>query len=652
MKRLIVVLSCLFIAAGAIAQKEPVIMTIDGKPVTKSEFLQIYLKNNPDPKYDQASLDEYAELFKKFKLKVLEAEALGYDTIPKLVRELDGYKKQLAMPYLQDSSMNEALVREAYNRMQNEVRASHILIKLNEKASPEDTLKVYNRLMAIKKRIENGEDFATIAMAPGGSEDPSVNVNGGDLGYFTAFQMVYPFEDAAYKTEVGKVSMPFRTRFGYHILRVTDKRPARGTMEAAHIMVRITPNSTEEEVKAAEDKANEIYDLLMNGQDFRDLVRKYSDDGSTLSKGGVLPQFGTGATTRMVPEFEDAAFALKNDGDISKPIRTEYGFHIIKRISWKPVPSFDEMRKELESRVTRDSRSQLTQESFITKLKQEYHFKKKNDKPILWFKNVIDSTYYLGKFDPETVSASKPIFTLNGVKFTQKEFAHYLADNFRGAKRDGSVEEMLLDQYGNWEKKAILDYETSRLPVKYPAYKALLNEYHDGILLYEVMSDLVWNKAMKDTTGLKAFYEANKNKYMWDLRYDAEVMECKDKAIADKVYEMMSSDTAKINNIVKEINLDSELNVRLRTGKLDVAKSDFLANQNLKVGLNKPYEVEDKFYVVRVKEVLQPMQKEFYEAKGAVTSDYQTKLEQDWLSQLANKYPVVINKEALYNLGK
>ncbi|TNE72384.1 MAG: peptidylprolyl isomerase [Bacteroidetes bacterium] len=652
MKRLIVVLSSLFITIGVFAQQDAVIMTIDGKPVTKSEFLQIYLKNNPDPKFDKASLDEYVELFKKFKLKVIEAEALGYDTIPKLARELNGYKKQLAMPYLQDSTKNEELVREAYDRLQNEVRASHILIKADEKTSPEDTLKIYNRLLAMKKRIENGEDFASIAMAPNGSEDPSVSSNGGDLGYFTAFQMVYPFEDAAFKTEIGKVSMPFRTRFGYHILMVSDKRPARGTMEAAHIMVRVTKESTEQEVNAARDKANEIYDLIEKGEKFEDLVKKYSDDGSTLSKGGILPQFGTGAATRMVPEFEDAAFELKNDGDVSKPIRTDFGFHIIKRISWKPVPSFEEMEKEIRTRVSRDSRSQITQASFVEKLKKEYGFKKKNDKPVLWFENVLDSTYYLGLFKAASVSASKPIFTLNGKKYTQQDFAIYLEQNYRSANKGGDMKQMLLDQYAKWEKRAIIDYESDRLPEKYPAYKALLKEYHDGILLYEVMSDLVWNKAMRDTSGLKAYYEENKSNYMWNLRYEADVMECKDQKIAEQVYQMMQNDTVQVNAVVKEVNKDSELNVRLRNGKLDVEKTAYLKDQKLVNGLNKPYEFEGKYYVVRLKEVIQPTQKEFYEAKGAVTSDYQNKLEKDWLAELEAKYPIVVNEAALYSLGE
>ena len=211
MRKITLVAFSFLFSLGLSAQVDPTIMTINDKKITQSEFLQIYLKNNPDPKYDKASLDEYMELFTKFKLKVAEAEALGYDTIPKLVKELNGYKTQLALPYLVDSAKNESLINEAYDRTKNEIKASHILIKLNPNASPEDTLMAYNKIMALKKRIDNGEDFEMVAMGKDGSEDPSVTSNGGNLGYFTAFQMVYPFEDAAYNTPIGKVSNPFRT---------------------------------------------------------------------------------------------------------------------------------------------------------------------------------------------------------------------------------------------------------------------------------------------------------------------------------------------------------------------------------------------------------------------------------------------------------
>lgn len=651
MKKLIVSIVTIFLGVVATAQSnDPVIMTIDGKEVRKSEFLQIYLKNNPDPKFDKAALDEYVELFTKFKLKVNEAEALGYDTIPRLVRELEGYERQLANPYLIDSTMNEELVKQAYDRTQTEVRASHILIKLNDKT--DDTLQVYNRLLKLKERIENGEDFSMVAMGKGGSEDPSVASNGGDLGFFTAFQMVYQFEDAAYNTEVGTVSMPFRTRFGYHILKVTDKRPARGTMKTAHIMVQVGKNDTEDKVEAAKGKINEIYDLLEKGEEFESLVRKYSDDPSSNGKGGELPEFGTGSSTRMVPEFEDAAFELKNDGDFSKPVRTDYGFHIIKRLSWEPVPEFEAMEKKLRSKVAKDARSQKTQASFVEKLKEEYGFKKKSPKTLSYFENVLDSTYFQGKFDSDQVTKNKPIFLLDKKKYTQKDFALYLEKNYRSIRRGAPIKNVITEQYAKWENETILNYERSKLPQKYPAYKALITEYHDGILLYEVMSDKVWNKAMKDTTGLQEYFEKNKDKYWWGKRYDADIFECYTMDAAKQTYGLLQSDTAKVSNVIKTVNEESELNVRHRSGKYDVDRNRFFDGDDLELGLNEIYKKDGKFYVVSVKEVLEPAQKEFSEAKGAVTSDYQNFLEAEWLKELEGKYKVVINEDVLYNLGK
>src|SRR5690554_6962123 len=223
--------SLLFFAFNGFSQKDPTVMSINGEPVTKSEFLQVYLKNNEDPKYDKETLDEYMELYKKFKLKVAEAEALGYDTIPSLVRELNGYKEQLAQPYLIDTKKTNELINEAYERMKYEIRASHILVNVSADASPADTLKAYNRALTLMNRIKEGEDFGTVASGPRGSDDPISKENKGDLGYFTAFQMVYPFETAAYNTPIGEVSMPIRTNFGYHVIKVFDKRDARGTIK-------------------------------------------------------------------------------------------------------------------------------------------------------------------------------------------------------------------------------------------------------------------------------------------------------------------------------------------------------------------------------------------------------------------------------------
>ncbi|MEY3238079.1 MAG: hypothetical protein RI883_2180 [Bacteroidota bacterium] len=651
MKKNLIIAFGILLSLGVRAQQDPVLMEIDGKPVTKSEFLQIYLKNNTDPKYDKAALDEYMQLFVKFKLKVSEAEALGYDTIPKLSKELDGYRKQLALPYLVDAAKNEELVKEAYDRTKTEVRASHILIRIESNASPADTLVAYNKIMGLKKRIEKGEEFALVAKGKNGSEDPSAVNNGGDLGYFNAFQMVYPFEDKAYNTAIGGVSDPFRTRFGYHIVKVTDKRPARGTIKAAHIMVAVPKTATEEEYTAAEKKINEIYAKLQSGSKFEDMAKEFSDDPSSNQKGGELPPFGTGSTTRMVPSFEDAAFNLKNNGDYSTPVRTDYGYHIIKKLEWNDVKSFDEMKKELLNKVNRDERSKKTQDSFVSKLKKEYKYQDKSKKTIKWFVQNLDTNYYIGKWNADNLKTDKPLFILNGVKFGQQAFADYLEKNYRSMRKDeNSV--TVKAQFKSWEKEAILGYEETKLEGKYPEFKALITEYHDGILLYEIMSDKVWNKAMKDTVGLKEYFEQNRSKYMWGNRVDAIVYECSNQQIADQVSKMIKNDTINSKHVLDLINKESELNLRVRTNKFDTEQTGFLKDQNLNVGINKSYLFDGKVYVVKVNEKLAPKNKEFSEAKGATTSDYQNYLEKTWLEELNKKHSVKIYDTVLYSVGK
>lgn len=635
----------------AFSQNETV-MEIDGKPVSKAEFLQIYLKNNPDPKFDKASLDEYMELFKKFKLKVAEAEALGYDTIPKLKRELEGYRKSLAMPYLVDNDKNEEMIKQAYERLKKEIRASHILIKLDENASSADTLIAYNKLMALKKRIESGEDFATVAKGVGGSEDPSVVQNGGDLGYFTAFQMVYPFEEAAFTTPIGKVSNPVRTRFGYHILKVFSERPARGTMTAAHIMISTAKDDAPELVEDARKKANEIYAKIKAGENFETLCTSFSDDFNTSEKGGVLPPFGSGTTTRMLPEFEEAAFALKNDGEVSQVIKTQYGFHIIKRVSWKDIATYEAMKKDLQNKVKRDDRAKKSQDFFVQKLKKEYNYLDKSKKTLKPFYKSIDSTYSLGQWKAEKITSNKPIFVLNGVNFGQKEFADYLAKNYSTAPKTKNSKDLVNMQLKNWEKSAILAYEETQLERKYPEFKALMQEYHDGILLYEVMSDKVWNKASKDTSGLKEFYKNNTAKYQWKDRVNAVVYECLTQDIANQVAKMIKNDTINSKHVLDKINAQSELNLRVRTNKFEVSETAFLKGQNFSKGINPTYQYEGKFYVIKVEEMLPAGAKTFDESKGAITADYQSYLEKMWLEELSRKHPVKINDASLYSVGQ
>ncbi len=626
--------------------QEHYVIEINDNKISKNEFLQIYLKNNQQPKFDKESIDSYLELYKKFKLKVLEAESLGYDTLPKLKKELLGYRKSLSTPYLIDKQENTKVIEEAYKRLQKEVKASHILIRLDPNANPEDTLKAYSKITSIKQRLENGEDFAKVAKEV--SEDPSALTNGGDLGYFTAFQMVFPFEEAAYNTPVGHLSSIVRTRFGYHILKVVDQRSARGIMKTAHIMVAVKRESNTSDIDAAKKKIDEIYSKLISGEKFEELAANFSDDPGSSEKGGKLPEFGSGTTTRMVPEFEEAAFQLNKDGDFSLPIQTDFGFHIIKRLELSPLASFESMKKELQTKVNRDDRSKKTQTALINKLKLEYNFTDNSKKGLKWFVKHIDSNYYKGKWSSSKLKKDEVLFTLKAQNFTQQQFANYLQSNYRVPKTN--AKDLVKKQYDAWVSFEILKYEDLQLETKYPEFKALMQEYHDGVLLYEIMTDKVWNKANKDTLGLKNYYEKNKTNYMWKDRIDAMVYECLDKNIANQVVKMLKNDTITSKHILEKLNAKSELNLKVRTNKYEISDIPYLKGRTFKIGTNPIYEFGSKFYVIKVNELIPSGPKLLQDAKGLITSDYQNYLEKVWLDELAKKYTFKINEKIIYSL--
>jgi peptidyl-prolyl cis-trans isomerase SurA len=653
LKQSFLLISILILSSSNYFSQDEVVMELNDTKVTKSEFLQIYLKNNDNPKFDKASIDEYMELFKKFKLKVAEAEALGYDTVPKLKRELEGYRKQLALPYLIDSTENRAMVTQSYERLKTEVRASHILLRLKPTASVKDTLKAYTRLIELRKRIINGEDFELVAQSKNSSEDPSVATNGGDLGFFTAFQMLYPFEERAYTTAVGKTSMPFRTKYGYHILKVTDKRQARGTTKCAHLMVSSPLESSIEETASAEKKIAEIYALLQDSltdEKWKNYVAKYSDDPSSNRKGGELPVFGSGTSQRMVPVFEDAAFSIKEDGAISKPVKTDYGYHIIRRIEWNDLKPFEKMEKELQKRVNKDERSKKTQDVFVSKLKTKYGFVQGELQYKDWFVENLDSSFFIGNWTADSLKVDQVMFSIGTKSYRQMEFSKFLRKSFRNGR--GKDFKTIVDtKYKEWVKQGVLAYEESMLDSKYPEYKALVQEYHDGIILYEIMSDKVWNKAVKDTTGLKSYYDIQKTKYMWPDRIDATVYICASSDVSDKVFKMLKKKKNNSRVILEEVNEDSELNLDVKMNKYIQSSTGFLKGKSFVKGRNEGYEFENKFYVIVVNEMLSEMPKELSEIKGAVISDYQNHLESYWMKELVEKYPITIYDEVLYNLG-
>ena len=310
------------------------------------------------------------------------------------------------------------------------------------------------------------------------------------------------------------------------------------------------------------------------------------------------------------------------------------------------------MRRELQAKVNKDERTKITQDSFVQKLKTQYQYAYQGDKALNMLEQQIDSTYFMGKWKASALKGNKTLFVLGKQKYKQQDFGMYMEKNFRTVRKDASSV-VVKQLYNQWEKNQILAYEEALLPAKYPAYKALLQEYHDGIILYEIMQDQVWNKAVKDTAGLRVFFMDNRAKYSWSERLDATVYECKDEHIAVQVYGMLiSSDTINSKDVLEFINKESELNLKVRMNKFEVQQTPYLQNQRFTTGLNPVYSYEGKWYVVSVAALLPPAPKEFNEAKGIATSDYQAFLEKKWLETLRLKHQIVINEDVLYQTGQ
>ena len=503
--------------AQPIQKASPIVLSVDGEDVSLEEFENIFRKNNRDSVVTKAALDEYMELFINFKLKVHAAKAAGLDTVSKFKYELQGYRAQLARPYLTDQEKLDELMQEAYSHLQEEVRASHLLIECKPNALAADTLKAYNKIMDIRKKILAGESFE--ATAKKYSTDKSVEKNNGDLGYFTAFQMVYPFEAAAYNAKIGEVTMPVRTQYGYHLLKVTGRRPARGEIHVAHIMVKPKKDDPND---ASEAKINEIYQKALEGkQTFQELCALYSEDVTTKNKGGELPWFGT---NKMVSEFEEASYGLKNDGDISAPFKTSYGWHIVKRLGYKPLASFESMSKDIKAKVSKDARAEKTKNSFLAKIGKEYNFVY-NQKYINKLAAKADSSTYVGQLKASKGLLKKVFCEVAGTKYTVNDFYQTMITR-KGANTNLNPVDYVKHEARMFAEDKLMREEDAHLEEKYPAFRLLMKEYREGILLFELTDQLVWSKAVKDTLGLNNYFEANKANFMWPDRAEVSFRSC------------------------------------------------------------------------------------------------------------------------------
>ncbi len=652
-------LAVVFTAAPSNAQDEAV-LTVGKESVSLADFEHIFLKNNRDSLITQAALDEYMELFVNFKLKVQAAEALGMDTISTFQKELAGYRTQLARPYLTNNELLDELVRQAWERKQEEVRARHILVSCSAQANAADTLKAWKRADAMRTRILKGEDFNAVALSKAGSDDPSARDNGGDLGWFSAFQMVYPFEEAAYTTAVGELSPIVRTRYGYHFLEVTGRRDARGEIRAAHIMIRTKEGADDATMKAAEERINSIHDLLVDGGQWEELAMKMSQDASTANKGGELPWFGTG---KMVEEFENAAFGLNEDGQISAPFKTSYGWHIVKRLEYRAPASFEASKRELQKKVSRDSRSELTRASFLENLKVEYNFTF-NGNAIKSLKRIAakqDSVFFPGHplANVPSKTTASTLMTIGDESATVADFANYL-NMVKIRNAESGANAIIDEQFASWSDKLILDYEDARLEAKHDDFRLLMEEYHDGILLFELTDEKVWSKAVKDTAGLEAYHAAHVGDFMWGTRAEVDIFSCANEKAVNAARKAVKKGKD-LMDFQRDYNAENGNFITLTSGRFskgdntwsDKVLADAAASTlSEKAPVFATYEGGgEETVLVHVGDIRSPEPKTLAEARGQVIAAYQDHLEAQWIEALRAGTSLSVNKALLHSLA-
>ena len=641
----------LFISAVSFSQetKKEVLFTIDGKPYYTDEFVRVYNKNLDLVKDDsQRNLDNYLDLYVGYKLKVSKANKLGLQDGKQYQNELRTYRTQLSKNYLTDTKVTKELVDEAYQRSLKEIRASHILFLVDENAAPADTLKAYNKALDVRKKALAGEDFGKLAEQY--SEDPSAKENKGDLGYFSVFRMVYPFESGAYDTPKGQISKPVRTSFGYHLIKVNDIRDNRGDVTVAHIMV-MKPKDNAEEAAKAKNTIFDIYKKLNQGEDFATLATQFSQDKSSASSGGQLNKFSSGELSSE--EFENAAFALKNPGDISAPVESQFGWHIIKLIEKHKAKSQADVQADFETRISRDDRSKLITASINEKLRKKYAVKKDAKVYANAVKQINDKIYTQTWELPKNADAlTQTIATINNdKKITEKDFLTYVSGQQKAGltiKPVAKLADALFTQYTD-EQLGI--YYNDNLEKEFTDFAVVMEEYRDGLLLFELMEKEIWEKAKTDTIGLQKFYQAHVNDYQWKDRVDVEIYSSTSEDVAKQARKLLKK--GKDAQYIKEkLNTADKVNVIEKAGIFETDSNALPKMDSWKTGLSDVFKDGNYYYVVKTNKLLAKGPKTFEESKGRVINDYQQYLESTWVQDLRKEYTVQVNNDVLAKVKK
>ena len=635
------------------AQPDPVLFTIKNHPVYLSEFRQIYAKTNQEKAdFSEASLREYLDLYIKFKLRVQRGRELQLDTTQAFKTEFEGYRRQLAASYLVDKEVTGKLVREAFERMQQDVDISHIFIACDKNAKPADTLRAYNRAASLYKMLQSGATFEQLARDS--SEDKSAKENGGRLGFVTAMlpDGYYHMETAIYTAKPEETIPPVRSNSGYHILRAHRLRPARGEVEIAHILLR--KGKTEEENTQKRLRADSVYTALKNGADWELLCSGVSEDKMSAAKGGNIGYFGI---NRYQFAFEEAAFALQNDGDISTPVETSLGWHILKRIGRRGVDNFEKVQRALEERIKRDSRIEVAKQSMIARIRTEGNFQEYPETLAKWTAGQVDSIFLTYRWSPDPAKPQTPLQRYGDAQtYTLADFETFCfrasRDRMRGFGQP--LQETIDRMYKIWSEEAALHFEESQLEKKHPEYRSLVREYREGMLMFDAANLEVRDRASADSAGLEQFFLQNlTDKYKWGERARVSVytLQSDDPELLLKVRDFAAQNPSaevlkKFNEKEKVLTVsektfekgkNKDLNFVWKPGGMTSVKTD---------------NVTKTAVFTKVEEIIPAAPKTLEESRGYALADYQDYLEKQWLEKLKTEYPVKIDETVFKSLIK
>ncbi|MDG1385032.1 MAG: peptidylprolyl isomerase, partial [Flavobacteriaceae bacterium] len=579
------------------------------------------------------------DLFINYKLKIAEAKALRYDKDPVYLKEFKSYENQLTQSYLTDKNVTEGLVREAYERTENEVKAQHILVLLDEVET--DTLDAYSKIEVYRERFIN-EDFDSLKKELHNGKSTFVE----DLGFFSAFKMVYDFESAAYSTKVNQVSKPFRTKFGFHVVKVLDKRKSRGQVSVAHIMI---SNTQKDSTLVVKDRIQELHRLLLQGDDFAELAKQFSDDKSSAMQGGRLKPFTSGQINSEI--FENTAFKLSSSNLISQPIQTKYGWHILKFIDKTPIQSFDRLQPSLENKVGKDARSQIVKAKMLEQLLLEYQISNHNPNLAQLESNLTyDSTQNTWQTS-KNFDASQSFLVIKDQFYVYQDFLDYLNKNQKSINSKWSKSQVINKQYASFLELSMFQYKKDNLEYENQEYAQVIKEYREGLLLFELMQDKIWEGAKNDSLGLLTFYNLNKENYTRPERIEGSVARSTNSKYINKVRKYWNRNKSN-EAINEELNKNDQQNVIFSNGELEFGHPALPKSFEFKIGLSKVIEENSNYYVINVTSAKPVTVKTLEEAKGQVVADYQVVLESEWVKELRTKFGVEINEDVLQKVNE